>query len=179
MVSEVEMPVDAWILLAALGLTQHSPSQHHGPYAGLQSRELKALGDEEIRGLTEGEGMSMALVAELNHYPGPRHVLELADALELSGAQRAAARESFGRMKAEAVRLGGEILARERELEALFREGGATEAAATLVVEVGRLRGELRWAHLRAHLEMRAALSSEQRERYDRLRGYSGAAPEE
>ena len=34
--------------------------------------------------------MGLALAAELNGYPGPSHVLELADKLELSAEQRAA-----------------------------------------------------------------------------------------
>jgi len=168
-----------WILAGAIALLQHSPSQHRNHYAGLESRELKALSEEEVRGLREGEGMSMALVAEINHYPGPKHVLELAAELELSSAQEEKVRGAFQRMRAEAVRLGEEILARERELQETFRSGGSTEAARGLVVEIGRLRGELRWTHLRAHVEMRGALSEGQRERYDRLRGYTLASPEE
>ncbi len=32
--------------------------------------------------------MGLALAAELNGYPGPAHVIELADSLELTEAQR-------------------------------------------------------------------------------------------
>jgi len=65
----------------------HSP-QGHSPYAGQHARQLKALSDDEVRQLLEGAGMGYARAAELNGYPGPMHVLELADKLGLSAQQR-------------------------------------------------------------------------------------------
>ena len=58
-----------------------SLAQSHQPYAGLQSRPVKALSEQQIADLRAGRGMTMALPAELNGYPGPLHVIELADAL--------------------------------------------------------------------------------------------------
>ena len=49
--------------------------------------------------------MGLALAAELNGYPGPAHVLELADKLELSAEQRATINALFEFMKAEAFPL--------------------------------------------------------------------------
>jgi hypothetical protein len=63
--------------------------QHATPYAGFQQRTVKALSEQEIADLRAGRGMGLALAAELNGYPGPAHVLEKADALGLSSAQRA------------------------------------------------------------------------------------------
>ena len=48
------------------------------PYAGQQARAIKSLSDEDIAALLKGEGMGMAAAAELNGYPGPAHVLQLA-----------------------------------------------------------------------------------------------------
>ena len=48
------------------------------PYVGLEAREIKALSEEQRQELLDGHGMGLALAAELNHYPGPKHVLELA-----------------------------------------------------------------------------------------------------
>jgi hypothetical protein len=62
--------------------------QHPSPYSGQQSRDIKALSDDEIRGLLNGQGMALAKAGELNHYPGPMHVLELAEQLKLSDAQK-------------------------------------------------------------------------------------------
>ncbi|MDL1878575.1 hypothetical protein FBQ85_25940, partial [Cytophagia bacterium CHB2] len=64
-------------LLAAPALAQHQ----HSPYAGEESREIKSLSPQEIRMYLEGHGMGLAKAAELNHYPGPRHVMELAKQL--------------------------------------------------------------------------------------------------
>ena len=46
-------------------------------YAGQQDREIKSLSAAELHDLAEGRGMGMAKAAELNHYPGPAHVIEL------------------------------------------------------------------------------------------------------
>src|SRR5205814_497687 len=62
-------------------------AQTSQPYAGLQTRPIKALSEQQIADLRTGRGMSLALAAELNGYPGPRHVLELADQLDLSSQQ--------------------------------------------------------------------------------------------
>ena len=59
------------------------------PYAGLETREIKALSPEQIEDLRAGRGMGLALAAELNGYPGPVHVIELVAPLALSEAQRA------------------------------------------------------------------------------------------
>jgi hypothetical protein len=63
------------------------------PYAGMQSRQIKALSDQQIADLRAGRGMGLALAAELNGYPGPSHVLELADQLGLSPEQRSKVQE--------------------------------------------------------------------------------------
>jgi hypothetical protein len=63
--------------------------------------------------------MSLAKAAELNHYPGPRHVLDLAAQLQLYCAARW--RRSRLRPHApEAARLGTLIVDREQELDQLF-----------------------------------------------------------
>ncbi len=69
---------------AALAQTAHAQQ----PYADLKSRSVKALSEQQIADLRAGRGMSLALPAELNGYPGPSHTLENADALGLSPAQR-------------------------------------------------------------------------------------------
>lgn len=78
----------------------------HVFYGAQQVPELKALSGEEIRGLLNGDGMGTAKVAELNHYPGPRHVLDLAYQSNLSEKQRKETQKIFDKMREEAVRLG-------------------------------------------------------------------------
>lgn len=163
-------------------LTVALAAQHtHSQYAGEQRRDIKALSEKEIASYLAGEGMGFAKSAELNSYPGPRHVLEAADPLELSAGQRAATRQAFHEMQAEARRLGATIVAKETELERAFRNRTADDTTVRgLVEEIARLQGELRFAHLRAHLQVTALLSPAQVKKYDELRGYStpGASAE-
>lgn len=146
------------------------------PYAGQQTRALKALSATEIADLEAGRGMGLAKAAELNHYPGPAHVIELKDRLRLSPEQRAAAEAIFARMSAGAKALGIELIARERALDAAFRAGEATPAAvAAATAEIGEVQGRLRAVHLTAHLETRALLSAQQIGLYEELRGYGAS----
>ncbi len=143
------------------------------PYAGEQERSIKALSADEVRSYLAGEGMGFAKAAELNHYPGPKHVLAMTAELKLTPEQEQRAREIFARMQQEAVELGWKVVEKEAELERVFSSLKAQDATvAALTTEIGDLLGRLRHAHLRAHLETRAVLSPEQVEAYDRLRGY-------
>lgn len=151
------------------------------PYAGQESRAIKALSPEEIQDLLAGRGMGKAKAAELNRYPGPRHVLELADQLGLSAEQRAESERIFEAMQAEAGRLGAEIVARERELDGRFAAGTMTAPELErLLDELGTLESRLRMVHLRAHLAQRDVLTPAQRRQYEVLRGYDAgpATPE-
>jgi Spy/CpxP family protein refolding chaperone len=128
----------------------------------------------------EGAGMGYARPAELNHFPGPMHVLELADQLKLTGEQRVATRKLMDAHKAEARGIGAELVAAERELEQLFRGGKMDEAVlARAARTTAALEGEYRLSHLETHRRMRELLSLEQVKRYDELRGYASGRPEQ
>jgi Spy/CpxP family protein refolding chaperone len=155
---------------------QHSGASPHAPYAGEETREIKSLSAADFEAYVEGTGMGMAKPAELNGYPGPRHVLEHAEALGLTPAQRGDVTAAFERMRSAAVPLGERIVERERELDRLFADRRAgTEAIEQLTREIGSLSAQLRAVHLRAHVEVRDMLSDEQVERYAKLRGYAHA----
>jgi Spy/CpxP family protein refolding chaperone len=142
-------------------------------YAGQQGRSIKALSDDDIAALRKGEGMGMAKAAELNGYPGPAHVLQLASRLGLTEAQRRDVQAIFNRMSAAAKPLGGELIAQEQALDQLFAKGDITPhrlAAATAAI--AELQDRLRAVHLSAHLETRALLDTNQIARYQQLRGY-------
>jgi Spy/CpxP family protein refolding chaperone len=148
------------------------------PYAGEQTRKIKALSPEDVTQLLAGHGMGLARAAELNSYPGPRHVLDMADQLQLTSAQAGELNEVFTAMKSAALPLGRELVARETELDRLFAERHATaDAVRTLTREIGRLEGELRAVHLNAHVATVAILQPGQISRYDELRGYTDAPP--
>lgn len=167
----------AWaLLLAAAPAWAEAP--HASPYQGQQSRGIKAVSADEIEGLLAGHGLGFARAAELNGYPGPAHVLELADSLDLSSEQRNATRALHSRMETRAKTLGVRLVAAEARLEALFRAGDAThDSIGEALAEIARVRADLRGTHLSAHVDQRALLSAEQADRYARLRGYHGHAP--
>jgi Spy/CpxP family protein refolding chaperone len=143
------------------------------PYVGLEGRVIKGLSAEEARGLIAGEGMAQSLPAELNGYPGPRHVRQHADALGLTAEQRTRAAALEADMQRQAETLGREVVALEGALDRLFQDGKANPAAVErLTQEIGRKRGALRAVHLRAHVAMAQALSPDQKTRYMTLRGY-------
>src|SRR3954447_20268589 len=102
-------------------------AQSPQPYAGLQSRPLKALSERQIADLRAGRGMTLALAAELNGYPGPLHVIELADALVLTADQRARMQALYEAMKAEAVPLGERLITQEAELDREFASRAVTQ----------------------------------------------------
>ena len=134
-----------------------------------------ALTPEEIEQYRAGAGMGYAKAAELNHFPGPMHVLELAGPLGLSAEQRAATERLMQAHKAEARALGATLVAAEQVVEQLFRSGGVTDSELEKAVgEAARLRGQYRLSHLETHRRMRSLLSDEQVRRYDTLRGYGG-----
>lgn len=162
-------------LAAALALPAAAGAQH-SPYAdGHEAREIKALSPEETEQLLSGHGMGLALPAELNGYPGPKHVIELADELELGEEQRDAVSEVFDAMLRKAIDLGFEIVGAERRLDALFSGAEATpEALRTALDRLEALRADLRYTHLAAHLETKALLTEPQIRRYNQLRGYGG-----
>lgn len=147
----------------------HGPS----PYVGMEVREIKALSEADLQSLLAGEGMSLALPAELNGYPGPKHVLELADSLALTPEQRETTERLMADMLAEARDLGARIVAAEQALDQAFAGGTVTEAGLRdAVALLASLRGELRAAHLAAHVVMLDLLTSHQVQRYSELRGY-------
>lgn len=177
MVIHHRLVVIATAALATLSALPEAHAAPPSPYAGQEQREIKALSPEDVKALQAGEGMGLAKAAELNRYPGPRHVLDLAAPLELTGAQRGEAERIFAGMRGEALRLGAEILTVERELERRFGMHSMSEADLTRLTDtLGRLQGQLRAAHLRAHLLMHDLLTADQVERYQHLRGYDGQA---
>ena len=165
------------MLLGAAATAQANPQPQ--PYAGQQTRAIKALPDDEAKALLAGAGLGYAKAAELNRYPGPMHTLELADKLGLSADVAARMNALMSAHKVEASRIGAEIVTLERELDTLYAERRATkDTVEALSAKLGLAYGRYRAAHLTTHIEATRLLTVEQVARYDVLRGYgtSGAA---
>ena len=181
-----------WLLLTSALMLSPASAQHHShahhpqggdaptgaahahaPYAGMHEREIKALSTQQIDDLRAGRGMSMALPAELNGYPGPLHALELSGQLGLSDTQVAAIRRNLEEMQKTARLLGEQLITAEAKLDSLFRERTASrENLEASTLEAATAKARLRAHHLGHHLDMMDILNREQVEVYNTLRGY-------
>ena len=173
------LPLAAVLALAAPAQAQQHDAHdgHDHSHAASEHADLappgvpSGLSPSEHGGLLRGAGLGMAASADRNGYPGPLHVLELADSLALSARQRAAAERIRAEMLAAAVPLGEQLVVAEQRLDALFSSGTVTERWMEMqTAQIGELRARLRAVHLSAHLKMRDALEPEQIEAYTRLR---------
>jgi hypothetical protein len=146
------------------------------PYAGQEIRTIKALSPQEVEGYLTGKGLGYAKAAELNHYPGPRHVLDMAKKLALSEEQKKGSQAIFNAMKAKASSLGRSLVAKEQELDQGFADESInTDRLKKLLTDIGELQAQIRYVHLSAHLEQKSLLSQHQVHLYDKLRGYDGS----
>lgn len=170
--------MNRWAIVAAaaalfLGGQMAQSQVPQQPYGGLEKRLLKALSEQQVADLEAGRGMGMALAAELNGYPGPMHVLELAGPLDLTPAQRDRTLALFEAMKAEARAVGARVIAAEGALDRQFAARSITEASLQQGVrDVAAVQGDLRATHLKYHLAVAELLTPQQIERYAELRGY-------
>ncbi len=169
------MKFTAVALMAAMlsepAVAQHR--HHQAPYSGLEQRDIKALSEQQIADLKAGRGMGLALAAELNGYPGPLHVIELAEQLQLDAAQRRQVQQLFDNMKSEAMAVGERLITQEAVLDRAFSEQKISPAAlVALTTQIAQTQGELRAVHLKYHLVVADLLTAHQRHRYAQLRGY-------
>ena len=162
-----------FFLLGALLLSAAAACADPSPYQGEETHDIKALGPQMVAGLESGEGLGFAKAAELNHYPGPRHVLDLAGELGLSDEQVEATRELYEGMRSRAIALGRELVDKERALDALFANDAATPGEVDeMLAGIGATRARLRGVHLKAHIDQKQLLTTHQVHIYDKLRGY-------
>jgi len=161
------------VLFAGVATAQEHQHKHGQPYGGMQARSVKTLSDQQIADLRAGRGVGLALAAELNGYPGPLHVLELADRLGLSPEQRRQVQRLYDAMKVEAIATGEHLIDAETALDRAFKDRTITaERLASLSAAIGSHQGALRAVHLKYHLTTAELLTADQSRRYAELRGY-------
>ncbi len=155
----------------------------HSPYAGQEARGIKSLSQNDIEGLLAGAGTpfgGMAKPAELNGYPGPRHVLDAYDGgeFQLANEQHKQIEALYEEMRSEAIDLGEKIIDIEKEIDDSFTTKTITNAfLQEKVKESAELYGQLRFVHLKYHLSMVEILTPQQVEQYNELRGYTSGNP--
>ena len=150
---------------------QHGRHGHHGATTPGAGHDAEACERDFQQVVADGRGFGMAFVADRQGYPGPLHVMELADRLALTEDQKTRVRALLTAMFAESRPKGAALIAAELRLTELFASGrpdGASVRAA--VADVERLRAKLRVLHLTTHLETRDVLTPEQRRLYHAAR---------
>lgn len=141
-------------------------------FVGTLSVQAQQSIPADSAGLKAGEGMGMALYAETNGYPGPKHVLDLKEQLGLMKDQQKKIEEIAKLMRISAVGKGEEIIEAEQELHKLLGAGKINEKSLRTKLEaIGNMRGDLRFIHLQAHLKVKQILRPNQILEYYNLRG--------
>ncbi|GAB1256092.1 hypothetical protein NBRC116494_05940 [Aurantivibrio plasticivorans] len=151
-----------------------SNADEKSPYVSEQQREIKALSSEQVSGYLSGKGMGLARAAELNGYPGPKHVLDLSEELQLSDEQKSQTHSLFAAMSAQSQPLGARLVDLERQLDQLFASKMATETKLhSIMIELGAVYAQVREVHLKTHIKQKELLTPAQVVRYNEARGYS------
>jgi hypothetical protein len=142
--------------------------------AAREGAGIPALSEGQTEAYMDGRAMWMAIVAELNHYPGPRRVLELEDRLKLTAEQRQAVIGLYDDSRREAVRYGKQLIELEQKLNRMFAWGQASvENIVKIVTDIGAIQARLRLTHLVAHIRTKELLTMGQVKRYDEIQGYT------
>ncbi len=166
------------ILVSIMGhyIFAASPASYQSEYVGQEMREIKSLSEEDIKELEAGKGWGLAKAAELNGFPGPIHLLEMKHEIKLTKTQTEKIEELYNEMNERAIPLGKKLIEAERSLNRAFAKREIDEKILLeLLDNIARIRNELRYVHLSAHLETPPILSLEQIKLYNKLRGYSSS----
>lgn len=166
------------LILALLPLATfgqlHTHEGNGTSYAGFETRTIKSLSKQDIEALRRGDGWGLALPAELNGHPGPVHLLELQEELNLSADQVEAISAMYEEMRTAAILAGERFIAAEAALSDAFASSHLAEAKLRdLLAEAAEARAVLRFIHLARHLSTPKLLSDAQIRKYNVLRGYS------
>ena len=168
----------AIILTPSQGVHAAEEPGYLSEYIGQERRSIKSLSDDDIRELTTGAGWGLAKAAELNGLPGPKHVLEMKNEINLTAEQEEEMKALYEEMNEKAIVLGRQLIAQEKELDDRFAQGDIDESTLEeLLTGISATYAALRYTHLSAHLRAPDILSDEQIRRYNELRGYSSKDP--
>lgn len=152
----------------------YAEQPENSPYATQLDSPIRGLSAQEVDDLLKGRGAGYARMAELNSYPGPRHILDLQHKLSLSPNQVQQIEAVFKQMQADAKRIGQKIVEREQQLSTAFASGEINDPKMQAhTEELGKLYSQLRATHLQAHLQIKPLLEPEQIANYNKLRGYT------
>ncbi len=166
------------LILVPMSTFSEADHPHKSKYAGEETREIKSLSETDIEELRNGKGWGLAKAAELNGVPGPVHLLEMKEEIDLNAKQIRAIEDIYNKMKQEAIPLGLELIELERDLNNHFANRTITaDLLRQILQRISQVHRQLRYVHLSAHLDTPDILKSEQIDLYNKLRGYSSDDP--
>jgi hypothetical protein len=166
------------LILIPMSTFSAADHSHKSKYAGEEKREIKSLSETDIEELKNGKGWGLAKAAELNGVPGPVHLLEMKEEIDLSAKQIRAIEDIYKKMKQEAIPLGLELIELEMELNNHFANRTITDELLRQILQrITQAHRQLRYVHLSTHLKTPDILKSEQITLYNKLRGYSSDDP--
>ena len=149
-------------------------NHHQSKYVGQENRSIKSLSDDDIKVLKKGGGWGFAKAAELNGYPGPSHLLQMKDKINLSKVQTEEIQATFNKMKEEAIILGNKLISLEEKLNNEFQNKTINQSKLNQYIDkIMSTRSQLRLVHLSTHLQTPTVLTPKQIKLYNHLRGYS------
>lgn len=163
-----------WFLSVSFVVTADEKELHKSKYMGEINRLIKSLSAKDIEDLTLGNGMGLARAAELNGYPGPKHVLEMQEQLFLEKEQLTSINQIFEEMKSQAKSQGQILISLEKELNDYFSNTTITnDNLEKTSKKIAEAKSNLRYIHLSAHIKTTEVLSKSQIKKYNQLRGYA------
>lgn len=163
-----------WFLSIAFALIADEKESHISNYTGEVDRVIKSLSAKDIEDLMLGNGMGLAKAAELNGYPGPKHVLEIQEELFLEKEQLTSINQIFEDMKSQAQSQGQKLISLEKSLDDYFSNTTITnDTLEKTLKKIAEAKSKLRYIHLSAHIKTTEILSKNQIKKYNQLRGYA------
>lgn len=137
-------------------------------HSALLFSQIPSDRDALLKGLEGDNGKT----AEMNKYPSPKDLLELATTLNLSSVQKSRLIEIRDNTISRAKQLGKEIVQIENELHKAFQARIINEKSCTDdAQQIGRLRGRLRAVFLTSHIRAKAVLNDSQVSMYRKIQG--------
>jgi uncharacterized protein YeaC (DUF1315 family) len=132
---------------------------------------VKTLSYKQYKAYTDGVDINhLALAAELNHYPEPEKVLTWKKELGLTPVQLTEVKNINTEIHRKMKEMGGMIIKNEKAIDEIFRSRKLTDGDVIFFVNrYGLYEGELRIAILLTYLKMNDILTSEQKEKYQKL----------
>ena len=142
-------------LISHVSLAAHSEEE--------SNLEDTSLTKEEVNAYLTGGSLDFVRVANINHFPSPKRVMQIKGLLNLNRAQDNRTTISYKLMRKYAIKTGRKIVRKESQLNHLFQQADVDlSAVKKLVHELAILKGELRFIHLKARVSQKNYLTNEQ-----------------